>query len=186
MNNDFNQRYFDMNHEERRRTEENLNAMINSMEKVRLFIEREEADSLMASAREKLRFIHEVRQHCRSMVLEILEKLGTAEIVNAWNAYAIAAGEYDDEVYDMEQFDEHMKDRSPLDVVTDCIHGEFSPCDSYWYYDGNVNPSSFDYWDDDNSPIRLDYVAAYMVEHGEAFGISEVAEILEGRYIDGE
>lgn len=181
MNEMFKSRYEAMPYAVKMRTEANLESLIKSAEASRLFLDKTIVDNMMCEAMELLKYIHDDRLNKRMRIKKVLENMDTERIVEIWNRYIDASNHFDDEVYTMDDFDNQMESRSILDVITDCFHGEFKPSDYYWYYTENGDISSFDFWDESSSPIDLDDVAAFAVEHENDMDVVTIRNILNGK-----
>ena len=111
-------------------------------------------------------------------IREYLSGLSTSELVAIHNEYCDRAKYPDDTVYSMNDFDEIMEGFKPWEVARAAFYGDFRPCDDYFRFNGYGNLVSFDWWEDENSGIDLDAIAAHIDETENDFGNDEICEIL--------
>jgi hypothetical protein len=84
----------------------------------------------------------------------------------------------DDAIYPMDDFDELLCGREPLDIVRMAYYGEFCPADSYFRFNVYMNLESTD------DPIgegwvNIDALAEYAVDCNDDFGINEIRTLLD-------
>ena len=128
----------------------------------------------------------------------VLRTLDSDAIFTIWNEYA-RENRSDDELYEMEMFNEIYAGVDPLEIATRCFYGcdewnsgsSFNPNRDYFYYDGYGNPISLDYlsWNEYAGKYSFDYfdesaIIDYIYENDEDFGIEEIREALDNW--DGE
>ena len=98
-----------------------------------------------------------------SQVIEQLDNHDTESLISIYNDYA-----------DMNKYerindnDEHTINdlySSPYDALLAASYGDYNPNHDYFIYDGYNNLSSFNYADDDNSPIDFDELAQWIVNN---------------------
>lgn len=114
----------------------------------------------------------------KQKIIEILEDMDTAKIVQIHNEYCEAANYMNDYIFGMEMFDEMERNRTPTEIAED-VSGDFNINDKYFYYDGYANLHSFTYWEVDKI-IYPSEIAQYIIDNEETFGNYEIEEILEG------
>lgn len=105
------------------------------------------------------------REELLSEITDAIRNLKTDEIVYLHNRLCEETTGYDDFVEDMDEFDEVCEHMKPWEIARAAFYGDFRPCDDFFRFDAYGNLVSFDYWDDDNSPIDVDAIAEYVVEH---------------------
>ena len=113
-------------------------------------------------------------------ILEALKDMDAAEIVSVWNEYCSSVNRMDDYVYSMNEFDEICDGMKPWEVARACFYGEFSPCDDYFRFNGYGNFESFDYWEDEGSPISLEEIAEWCDENDDALYSVDIEEAIAG------
>lgn len=112
-------------------------------------------------------------------IKEVLENMDTTEIIEIHNAYCEATNSMDDYIYSMEDFDEIMSGKNPLEIARCCFYGkEFCPAHSYFRFNGYANLESFDYAPDGNSGIYIGDIAAYIDREEDALDNDEIEDIL--------
>lgn len=88
-------------------------------------------------------------------IKEIIEEMSTEDKVALWNEYCDLEHRFDDRIYSMEEFDEIMSGREPLDIIRTCYLGDFNPTHEYFWFNGYANLES-DY-DIDGEKITVLY-----------------------------
>lgn len=101
---------------------------------------------------------------------KITEKLGamdTERVIELWNECIEAKDMSDDRVYENGEdfFDTYFN--SPYEAVLSAKLGDWRDCDVYVAFDGYANVVSFDYWDDENSPIDVYILTNWLLENPE-------------------
>lgn len=102
-------------------------------------------------------------------------------IFDMWNQYCDEAGRYDDVLYLMDDFNEVMSGRDPLDIAMTVAFGDFCPADDYFFFDGyaNIRTCSRPGQAYDPSPVDIDELVAYAIENESSLGDEDIAELLD-------
>lgn len=117
----------------------------------------------------------------------IIEEMDDGDKIALWNNACRECGYSDDEIYNMEDFDDIMEGYSPLDIVRKTYYGgNFNPNNAYFYFNGYANLVSLDYPDVEESPFRLGDLVDRIVRNENAFGCDEIAAVLSGDEDDDE
>lgn len=112
-------------------------------------------------------------------IKECLENMNTSDIVYIHNQYCDAAKYYDNEIYDMSDFDELMSNCDPLEIARKCYYtSRFCPDDDYFYFNGYANCITFDYYQDCDV-ISIDEITKYILDNDEDFNNDEIRDILD-------
>ena len=109
------------------------------------------------------------------LVKEILDNMSESDLFWLYKEYVCQAQLYDDEIFDMNEFDEIMCASTPTDIALKIFYGDFRPNDNYFKFDGCANLQSFDYISDE---VDLEEIADYIVDNDEDFDNSDIREIL--------
>lgn len=113
-------------------------------------------------------------------IVEILENMNTAEIIEIHNEYCDASCNMDDYIYHMSDFDDVMHGMTPWEIARCCFYGkEFCPANDYFRFNGYANLESFDYAPEGNSGIYISDIADYIERNNDALGNYEIEEILD-------
>lgn len=116
----------------------------------------------------------------KQKIVELLGEVSERELYCLYNDYASAIGY--EQFYEMEEFDEFLRDLDPYDIATKIYYGDFRPNDEYFTFDGCGNLRSFDY---PSEEMCFGEIADYMIENNEDFGWCDaIREILDEE--DGE
>lgn len=111
----------------------------------------------------------------------IIEAMDDGEKIALWNESCRECGYYSDEIYSMDEFDEIMDGYSPLDIVQKIYYGGgFNPNHDYFAFDGYANLVSFDFADDEGSPLCIGNLVGRIVRNENAFGCAKIANVLNG------
>lgn len=95
----------------------------------------------------------------REKIKELIINSSNAEIVRAWNR---VCDDYDDEVFENEET--ALEERFSGDVgsaLRAAFYGDYRYPDSFCCFNGYGNLVSFDYYDDENSPIDIEQIVDY-------------------------
>lgn len=94
----------------------------------------------------------------------IKHKMDSYDIINLWNECVFETNLTDGEIADNDEtfFKEIFS--SPYDAVRAVAYGEYTLNDNYIAFDGYGNVVTFDYWDDENSPIDVDVLVEWLME----------------------
>ena len=77
-------------------------------------------------------------------IKNIIEDMDTSDAVALHNGYCYKTDDYDDEIIDMERFDEICEGMTPIDIARGIVYGDFNPNHEYFHYDGHGNFESTD------------------------------------------
>lgn len=111
-------------------------------------------------------------------IKEFLEnELSDGELVEVWNDYCDRNNMGDDQIYPIEYFDDYYQNFTPTEIALRIFNfTHFNPNERWFTFDGLGNPKTFDYVD---AEIDTEAIADFAVECNYAFGIREIAVIIE-------
>lgn len=119
----------------------------------------------------------------KTVVSQHIEQMDSAEIVAIWNEYCSAGGDMDNYIYHMDVFDEIMSGMKPWEIARACYYGgNFCPAHNYFWFNGYGNLESADtIWggNNDESPVYIPEISAYIVDEEDALYNDEIQEILD-------
>lgn len=72
-------------------------------------------------------------------IKNIIEDMDDSDAVALHNEYCYETNDYDDEIFEMEEFDEICEGMTPSDIARSIVYGDFNPNHSYFRYDGCAN-----------------------------------------------
>ena len=113
-------------------------------------------------------------------IKEIIEEMSTKDKIALWNEYCSNNNRIDDWIYYMEEFDEIMDGREPLDIARTCYFGDFNPAHKYFWFNGYANLESDYDINGAKTPFYIYELIDYIIENKEYFGNDEIAKVLEG------
>ena len=106
-------------------------------------------------------------------IKNIIEDMDTSDAVALHNEYCYETNDYDDEIIDMERFDEICEGMTPSDIANHIFYGDFNPNHEYFHYDGYGNFESTNYPTDWIYPGDI---AREVVDREESFENDEIQE----------
>lgn len=78
-------------------------------------------------------------------IKNIIEDMDDSDAVALHNEYCYEINNYDDEIIEMERFDEICEGMTPSDIARGIFYGDFNPNHEYFHYDGYGNFESTNY-----------------------------------------
>ena len=128
----------------------------------------------------------------KERILEVIKGMDDSDIIQLWNEYCQDAGRYDDEIMDAYTMEEWVTNSNDtMNILNRFYFGSdeeregtsANPNRNYFTFNGYGNIISFDYiynsYTEEFSYIFVDELIDYIIENENAFGVDEIAEILE-------
>ena len=109
-------------------------------------------------------------------IKNIIEDMDDSDAVALHNEYCYEINDYDDEIIEMERFDEICEGMTPIDIANHIFYGDFNPNHSYFRYDGYANFESTDFPTDWIYPGDI---AREVVDRERAFENDEIQEEID-------
>lgn len=78
-------------------------------------------------------------------IKNIIEDMDESEAVAFHNEYCYETNNYDEEIFEMNQFAEVCENMGPIDIAMKIFYGDFNPNHKYFHYDGYANFESTDF-----------------------------------------
>ena len=97
-------------------------------------IENEKENRTMKTYEEKIEAIK-----------NIIACMGESDAVALHNEYCYETNDYDDEIIEMERFDELCEGMTPSDIANHIFYGDFNPNHDYFHFNGYGNFESTNY-----------------------------------------
>lgn len=72
-------------------------------------------------------------------IKNIIEDMDTSDAVALHNEWCYATNNYDDEIIDMERFNEICEGMKPSDIAGKIVYGDFNPTHDYFRFNGYAN-----------------------------------------------
>lgn len=114
------------------------------------------------------------------MIKDVLESMGTMDIIDIHNRYCEESNNMDDYIYSMGEFDEIMNGMAPWEVARACFYShEFCPAHDYFRFNGYANLESFDYAPGGNSGIYIEDIAEFIDREENALDCPEIEQIFD-------
>lgn len=112
-------------------------------------------------------------------IIEVLDEQTTEELIAIHNRYCDETNNLDNEIFDMEMFDEICVGMTPTDIANRIFYGDFKIRDDYFRFNGYANFESFNYADDERSGIYTSDIARWIDENEDALGSDDVQDLLD-------
>lgn len=109
-------------------------------------------------------------------IKNIIEDMDDSDAVALHNEYCYETNNYDDEIIEMERFDEICEGMTPSDIANHIFYGDFNPNHEYFHYDGYGNFESTNYPTDWIYPGDI---AREVVDREESFENDEIQEEID-------
>lgn len=109
-------------------------------------------------------------------IKNIIEDMDESDAVVLHNEYCYETNNYDDEIIEMERFDEICEGMTPSDIARSIFYGDFNPNHEYFHYDGYGNFESTNYPTDWIYPGDI---AREVVDREKSFGNDEIQEEID-------
>lgn len=124
----------------------------------------------------------------REQIEEILNNMRTPELVSAWNEFCYSSDNYDDVIFDNDEYElnEQLSGLDAYTVLCRAHYGDYDLSDNYANWDGYGNLNSFNYADEEKSPIYITEMVDYIIDNEISLGISEIDDIISGYEDDDE
>lgn len=106
-------------------------------------------------------------------IKNIIEDMDDSDAVALHNEYCYETNDYDDEIIEMERFDEICEGMTPSDIARSIFYGDFNPNHEYFHYNGYGNFESTDYPTDWIYPVDI---AREVVDRECSFENDEIQE----------
>ena len=116
-------------------------------------------------------------------IKNIIEDMDDSDAVALHNEYCYETNNYDDEIIEMERFDEICEGMTPSDIASGIFYGDFNPNHEYFHYDGYGNFESTNYPTDWIYPGDI---AREVVDRECAFENDEIQEEIDSWSEDEE
>ena len=109
-------------------------------------------------------------------IKNIIEDMDDSDAVALHNEYCYETNDYDNEIIEMERFDENCEGMTPSDIARSIFYGNFNPNHEYFHYDGYGNFESTNYPTD---WIHPGDIARQVVDREESFENDEIQEEID-------
>ena len=109
-------------------------------------------------------------------IKNIIEDMDDSDAVALHNEYCYETNNYDDEIIEMERFDEICEGMTPSDIARGIFYGDFNPNHDYFHFNGYGNFESTNYPTDWIYPGDI---AREVVDREESFGNDEIQEEID-------
>ena len=109
-------------------------------------------------------------------IKSIIEDMDESDAVALHNEYCYETNNYDDEIIEMERFDEICEGMTPSDIANHIFYGDFNPNHGYFHYNGYGN------FESTGCPTDWIYpgdIAREVVGREESFGNDEIQEEID-------
>lgn len=116
-------------------------------------------------------------------IRSIIACMGESDAVALHNEYCYETNGYDDEIIEMERFDEICEGMTPSNIARSIVYGDFNPNHDYFHYNGYGN---FESTDRPTDWIYPGDIAREVVDRECAFENDEIQEEIDSWSEDEE
>lgn len=116
-------------------------------------------------------------------IKNIIEDMDDSDAVALHNEYCYETNGYDDEIIEMERFDEICEGMTPSDIARSIVYGDFNPNHDYFHYNGYGN---FESTNDPTDWIYPGDIARVIVDRECVFENDEIQEEIDSWSEDEE
>lgn len=116
-------------------------------------------------------------------IKNIIEDMDDSDAVALHNEYCYETNDYDDEIFEMEEFDEICEGMTPSDIAMRTFYSNFNPNDDYFHFNGYGN---FESTGDPTDWIYPSDIAREVVDREESFENDEIQEEIDSWSEDEE
>ena len=109
-------------------------------------------------------------------IKNIIEGMDEPDAVALHNEYCYETNDYDDEIIEMERFDEICEGMTPSDIARSIFYGDFNPNHDYFHFNGYGNFESTNYPTDWIYPGDI---AREVVDREKSFRNDEIQEEID-------
>lgn len=101
------------------------------------------------------------------------------EAIWLWNSYCECSGRHGDQIFTMNEFNEKLKNMTPIEIARHCFYGCFHPEMNYfWFYDDRVVESSNVPLEDPMSPFLMEDIVEFIVSNRNPLWSEDIQNIL--------
>lgn len=113
----------------------------------------------------------------KAVLIETIENLSDRDLINLHNEWCYDNNNYDDEIIEMERFDEICDGMKPIDIATSIAYGGgFNPNDDYFHFNGYGNLESLS---DLGSEIYPSDIADDVLRTGKSYECDDIKDLLD-------
>ena len=116
-------------------------------------------------------------------IRSIIEDMSDSDAVALHNEYCYETNDYDDEIIDMERFDEICEGMKPSEIARSIVYGDFNPNHDYFHFNGYGN---FESTNDPTDWIYPGDIAREVVDREKSFENDEIQEETDSWYDEDE
>lgn len=109
-------------------------------------------------------------------IKNIIEDMDDSDAIALHNEYCYETNDYDDEIIEMERFDEICEGMTPSDIARSIFYGDFNPNHDYFHFNGYGNFESTDRPTDWIYPVDI---AREVIDRECAFENDEIQEEID-------
>ena len=109
-------------------------------------------------------------------IKNIIACMGESDAVALHNEYCYKTNDYDDEIIEMERFDEICEGMTPSDIARSIFYGDFNPNHDYFHFNGYGN---FESTDCPTDWIYPGDIAREVVDREKSFRNDEIQEEID-------
>lgn len=109
-------------------------------------------------------------------IRSIIDNMSDSDAVALHNEYCYETNDYDDEIIEMERFDEICDGMTPSEIARSIVYGDFNPNHDYFHFNGYGN---FESTNDPTDWIYPGDIAREVVDREKSFENDEIQEEID-------
>lgn len=109
-------------------------------------------------------------------IRSIIEDMNDSDAISLHNEYCYETNDYDDEIIEMERFDEICDGMTPSKIARSIVYGDFNPNHDYFHFNGYGN---FESTNDPTDWIYPGDIAREVVDREKSFENDEIQEEID-------
>jgi hypothetical protein len=121
----------------------------------------------------------------REQLIELLEEMDYPNLIDLHNEYCYKTNSFDNEIFDIDRFDEMMEHLQPWDIACSVHFGHFNPGNEYFTFNGYGNIESIPKYQLEDY-IYISEIVDYILETHCYFDDNDILYILNDIEEDSE
>lgn len=109
-------------------------------------------------------------------IRSIIKDMDDSDAIALHNEYCYETNDYDDEIIEMERFDEICEGMTPSEIARSIVYGDFNPNHDYFHFNGYGN---FESTNDPTDWIYSGDIAREVVDREKSFENDEIQEEID-------
>jgi hypothetical protein len=121
----------------------------------------------------------------REKLIDLLQEMEYNEMVALHNEYCQMVNKFDDEIFDVDMFDELLQGLDPFEIACKVHYGDFNGGYEYFKFNAYGNIQSICKWEIDRF-VDINEIADYILDENYSFENNDILYILDDVEGDSE